>query len=485
MAITRRTVLQTGATAAVAGSLRGRPLHAAADTDVIVIGAGLSGLYAAMLLEESGLSVQVLEGRDRVGGRLLSARNVEGNPEWGGDSILGGYGRMQDVSARLGVELVDHQARRDLSPEAHKDPTNTELALRGQIVPMDQWPTHPLNTMPDGAKNRFPGRGFFQAVIGDHNPLEAFEDWLDPESAQYDTSIYEVFKSIGWSDAAIELNYNTNVQYGTSAHDISALMWFFTQAWFKLQGELDRVAFKAPGGNQSIPEAMAASLSGDVLLGKEVTGIRSEAGHAEVQCRDGSVHRAKRVICSMPIPTMRWLKFDPLLPSLKVQAIQTAPVQKITKVILVPTAPFWEEDGYSPAMWTDTDCGEVRALREGDDANRITCLMAWARGHLADKLDAMGDEAAMARVLADYETIRPAAKGKLEVAGIKSWQSDPFSAGDWAVWAPGTVTTHVKALIASAGRVHFCGEHTATSNRGMEGAMESGERAAFEVLDAI
>jgi monoamine oxidase len=485
MTISRRTILQSGATAALAGTIRPRPLRAANETDVIVIGAGLSGLYSAMLLEESGLSVQVLEGRDRVGGRLFSARNVEGNPEWGGDSILGGYGRMQDVSARLGVELVDHQARRDLSPEAHKDPTNTELALDGKIIPMDQWPTHPLNKMPEGAKNRFPGRGYFQAVIGEHNPLEAFEDWLDAESAQYDTSIYDVFKSIGWSDEAIELNYNTNVQYGTSAHDISALMWFFTQAWFKLQGELDRVAFKAPGGNQSIPEAMAASLSGDVILCKDVVGIRQESGRVEVHCRDGSVHRAKRVICSMPIPTMRWLNFDPLLPSLKAQAIQTAPVQKITKVILVPKEPFWEEDGYSPAMWTDTDCGEVRALREGEDANKITCLMAWARGHLADKLDVLGEEGAMARVLQDYETIRPAAKGKLEVAGIKSWQSDQFAAGDWAVWAPGTVTTHVKALIAAADRLHFCGEHTATSNRGMEGAMESGERAAFEVLDVI
>ena len=59
-------------------------------SDVIVIGAGLSGLYSAILMEETGLKVRVLEGRDRVGGRLFSARDVEGNPEWGGDSILGG-----------------------------------------------------------------------------------------------------------------------------------------------------------------------------------------------------------------------------------------------------------------------------------------------------------------------------------------------------------------------------------------------------------
>ena len=484
MSTNRRTALKTAGAAVVAAAVESKRARAA-DPDVIVIGAGLSGLYAAMLLEESGASVQVIEGRDRVGGRLFSARDVEGNPEWGGDSVLGGYGRMQDTAARVGIELVDHQSRRDLTPEAHEDPTSTELALRGKLIPKSEWSTHALNRMPDGAKARFPGRGYYQAIIGDNNPLEAFEDWLDPESAQFDTSIYNFFKSLGWSDAAIELNYNINVQYGTSAHDISALMWFYTQAWFKLQSDIDRVAFKAPGGNQSIPEAMAAFLKGEVHLGKEVVGVRSESGHAEVHCKDGSVYKAKRVICSMPIPTMRWLKWDPLLPPNKAKAIHTVPVQKVTKVILVPTAPFWEEDGFSPAMWTDSECGEVRALREGDDAKRITCLMAWARGHLADRLDVLGEEGAQQRVLDAYTEIRPAAKGKLEMAGVKSWQTDRFTAGDWAVFAPGQVTESVPGLMQPADRIHFCGEHTATSNRGMEGAMESGERAAFEALDLI
>lgn len=480
----RRTALKAAGSAALAANMKAKQSRAA-DPDVIIIGAGLSGLYAAMLLEESGATVQVVEGRDRVGGRLFSARHVEGNPEWGGDSVLGGYGRMQDTAARVGVRLVDHQARRDLTPESHEDPTSTELALRGKLIPKGEWPAHPLNKMPDGAKSRFPGRGFYQSVIGRNNPLEAFEDWLDPESAQFDTSIYDFFKSVGWSDEAIDLNYNINVQYGTSAHDISALMWFYTQAWFKLQSDIDRVAFKAPGGNQSIPEAMSAFLNSEVHLGKEVVGVRSEKSHAEVHCKDGSVFKAKRVICSMPIPTMRWLKWDPILAPNKLKAIHTVPVQKVTKVILVPTEPFWEDDGFSPAMWTDSACGEVRALREGEDANRITCLMSWARGHLADHLDVLGEEGAQQRVLDAYTEIRPAAKGKLEMAGVKSWQTDPFTAGDWAVFAPGQVTEGVPGLMHPADRIHFCGEHTATSNRGMEGAMESGERAAFEVLDAI
>jgi monoamine oxidase len=200
-----------------------------------------------------------------------------------------------------------------------------------------------------------------------------------------------------------------------------------------------------------------------------------------VHCYDGSVYRASRVVCSLPIPTMRWVKFDPLLPAAKAKAIRTVQVQKITKVIMVPKRPFWEDDGLSPAMWTDSDAGEIRAQREGEDSNTVTCLMAWARGHLADRLDTLGPQAAMARVLAAYEKLRPAAKGNLELAGIKSWQTDPFAGGDWAIWGPGQVTESLPALMEPANRIHFCGEHTATTNRGMEGAMESGVRAAFEV----
>ena len=483
-AINRRDFVKAG----VAAGVSARVANAAgvgADPDVIVIGAGLSGLNAMLLLEELGARAICLEGRERPGGRLLSHDSVTGNPEWGGDSILGAYARMQDTARRLNIPLIDHHARRDMSPEAHRDPSRVELALGGEVIPREQWPTHPLNAMPEGAADRFPGRGYFQSVIAGHNPLASFADWIEPDSARFDRSAYDFFKELGWSDAAIELNYNTNVQYGTSAHDVSMLMWYFVQAWFKLQSDVARVAYKVHGGNQRFADAMVNALAGEVHYGKRVIGIRNNPSDVAVHCHDGSVYRASRVVCSLPIPTMRWVKFDPLLPAAKAKAIRTVQVQKITKVIMVPRSPFWEEDGMNPAMWTDSDAGEIRALREGEDSNSVTCLMAWARGHLADRLDTLGSEAAMARVRKAYEQLRPAARGKLESAGVKSWQTDPFAGGDWAIWAPGQVIECLPALIEPAGRIHFCGEHTATANRGMEGAMESGERAAFEVWDQL
>jgi monoamine oxidase len=355
--ISRRRFVQAGLAAGVASQVPLVRASGGAKADVIVIGAGLSGLNAAYLLEELGAKTVVLEARERAGGRLFSHPSVAGNPEWGGDSMLGGYARMQDMARRLNLTLVDHAGRREMSPEAHSDPRRVELALNGSIIPLDDWPEHPLNAMPPGASDRFPGRGFFQGEIGKHNPLASFADWWKPGSAQYDRSAYEFFKELGWSDAAIELNYNTNVQYGTSAHDVSILMWYFVQAWFKRQGQTARVAYKVDGGNQRFPEAMAAALENEVHYGKAVVGIRSNTSDAEVHCYDGSVYRASHVVCSLPIPTMRWVKFDPLLPPAKAKAIRTVQVQRITKVIMVPTSPFWEEDGLSPAMWTDGDAG--------------------------------------------------------------------------------------------------------------------------------
>ena len=84
-------------------------------------------------------------------------------------------------------------------------------------------------------------------------------------------------------------------------------------------------------------------------------------------------------------------------------------------------------------------------------------------------MDRLGEEGAKARVIQEIETIRPAAKGKIEAAGFHSWQLDPFNGGDWAIWGPGQVTDLVNDVAKPHGRVHFCGEHTAQVNRGMEG----------------
>ena len=103
--ISRRSILKGISAIPVAAALG--PVRAQNRSKVIVIGAGLSGLNAALLLEEQGIDVQVIEGRSRVGGRVLSHRNVNGNPESGGTSFGPGYARLMDACKRFKVGLID------------------------------------------------------------------------------------------------------------------------------------------------------------------------------------------------------------------------------------------------------------------------------------------------------------------------------------------------------------------------------------------
>ena len=148
----------------------------------------------------------------------------------------------------------------------------------------------------------------------------------------------------------------------------------------------------------------------------------------------------------------------------------------------MPKKKYWEQDGLNPNMYTDGLPGTVIAEHKGEKPEDITSLTVWARGHSATWLDQLEPKDAVTAVLRSIEKLRPAAKGHLEVRAWKSWSRDPFSGGDWAVWKPGQVNAFAREVAKPHGRIHFCGEHTSVSNRGMEGAMESGERAALEVL---
>jgi len=136
-------------------------------------------------------------------------------------------------------------------------------------------------------------------------------------------------------------------------------------------------------------------------------------------------------------------------------------------------------------MWTDTAAGWLMVNRFDEDPNVITSLTAWCRGYNATRIDQLSPEDGKKLVISELERIRPAAKGKLDAAYIKSWVRDPFSGGDYAIWGPGQVKNFVLEVGKAHGRIHFAGEHTGLSNRGMEGAMESAERVTQEVLQEI
>lgn len=475
--LNRRSMIQAIGAATLLASAP-HVLRAQNRSDVIVIGAGLSGLAAALLVQEAGMSVRVLEGRDRIGGRVLSYRNIPGNPEAGGTSFGPGYARLVDAAQTHGVDLID------LTPIVPFF-FQREFVLDNEFISAEAWPAHPRNPFPEQFKKMMPWM-YIPMVIGQNNPLETADAWLAPENASLDVSLHDYLTQLGQSEKIIQLGYNTNVSWGNSAHDVSTLMVLFAYAFTDMQRQLTTggkvLGYTAKGGNQAIPEGMANALKNEVLLNRDVVGIRSNDDGAEVHCADGAVFRADRVICSIPFAALKRIKIDPMLTGKQAKAIQTLESQIINQVHMVAKTPFWEEDGKSPNMFTSSLCGMVVAERKGDVPEDITSLTSWVRGPNAAYLDQIDEADARRMIVTDIERLRPAAKGQLEVIEYKSWYRDPFSAGDWAVWQPGQVSDFGNAVATPHGRIHFCGEHTAVSNRGMEGALESGERAALEVL---
>jgi monoamine oxidase len=477
-AMNRRTLLKVIGAASVAMAAP-RVLHARNKSDVLVIGAGLSGLNAALLLQESGLNVRVIEGRNRIGGRVLSYRNIPGNPEAGGTAFGPGYARLVDAARTHGVGLIDITP---ITPYFFQ----RELVLDNEFIPANAWPDSPKNPFKGPARETMPW-AYLPMLLGTKNPLKTTDAWLAPEHANLDISLHDYLVQLGQSDEIIQLAYNTNPNWGTSSYDVSTLMVLFSYAFQGLQMQLTANSnikgYTAEGGNQAIPEAMANALKNEVHLNCPVIGIRSNSDGVEVHCADGSVYRADRVVCSLPCSVLNRIHIDPLVTGMQARAIQTLESQVINQLHIVPKKPFWEEDGKNPNMFTNSLCGMVVAEHKGNRPENITSLTVWIRGHYAQWLDQLPEKDAVAAIVADIERLRPAAKGQLEVVEYKSWYRDPFSAGDWAVWQPGQVSTLAPYVGQPHGRIHFCGEHTAISNRGMEGALESGERVAFEVMD--
>lgn len=478
--LSRRHFMQAaGATAlALAGT---RALRAQKSADVIVIGAGLSGLAAALLLQDAGVKVKVIEGRERVGGRVLSFRTLPGSPEAGGTSFGPGYARLVNMANTHGVGIIE------LTPVLQYYGTR-ELFLDGAHIPLANWPNHPRNPFPDDARE-IPPWAYMGAFLARANPLKTTDAWVDPANAGLDMSYHDWLKSLGQSDAIIDLAYNTEPTHGNSAHDVSALMMMQVASFIAAQRSLAKPGqspfLTAEGGNQSIPEAMAAALHTEIDFGRNVSAIRSESDQTTVVCTDGAQYKADYVICSVPCPVLRRIRMEPMLTGAQARAVQTLDSQIINQAHMVAGSPFWKEDGMSPNMFSDgLVCGLV-GEHKGANPDEVTSLTAWIRGNDAALLDQMPEAEARAAVIADIEKLRPAAKGRLEMVEYKSWYRDPFSSGDWAVWKPGQISDFANAISVPNGRIHFCGEHTAVSNRGMEGALESGERVALEVLDRV
>ena len=477
----RRRFIGSGASAlAVAGlPCAARAVTSYKGLDAIVIGAGLSGLYAARLLQEQGLNVVTLEGRNRIGGRVYTLMDVPGRPEAGGEWMGANYARMIDTANKLNLEM--------LGPDEVSDIREWCYRIRGEYILASDWPDHPLNPMQGDDRQVLPHRMLFE-LSHKNNPLsgQPLDAWITPEFARFDIPQTQYLtEHLGFNEETIRLMnvvIHTDHMDNTSAlHEMRryAVGEFNVSRALANAGQPAWVQIK--GGNSRLPEAMAASLANPVELNKTVYALEDKGTEVTVHCMDGTRYTARQVICSMPYPVLRKVKFSPRLPARMESAIDEIDYGTSIQVHFLIRKHFWEQDELPGSMWTDEPFERFGVHHRGPNGEP-TSAVAFINGNEAYKYDLMTDEQVIAFTMRELERARPSLKGALEPLGIQSCHREVHGGGDWVFWRPGQVSRFAAHMREAHGNIHFAGEHTALLERGMEGAFESGERAAVDAL---
>lgn len=456
----RRDIL-TGSSAALVAGATPRSAWGATQADVVIIGAGLAGLTAAQRLEAAGLKIIIIEGENRVGGRLHTLDDLPGRPEAGGIQVGRGYRHLRDVAQKLGIELVE-------GPGGGAGTTESRSALfhiNGQTVTANDWPVSPANRLATAEKRIQP------LALGFHygsklRQLTNVADWMAADPA-LDISYAQALRMAGASVEALRLiqaNFN-----GNALAAMSQLSIMRSTAIFRA-GPGPTAIIK--GGSQRLPEAMAAALAAQVRQQQIVSAITEDAGGVTVSLTGGQSIRAAQAICTIPFAALRQVKLSgPIALPIR-RIIASLPYTFASFAYLSASEPFWKTDGQPETLWTDDPLlGRVFVL--GDSP---PMLKAWITGASALALDRMAPEAAGRAMISRIEAARPAAKGRLKLERILSWQKNPMARGIYHHIGTGQAATLAQAVQTKGHRLHFAGEHMGHHSSGMEAALESGDR---------
>lgn len=473
----RRQFLAAASAAASAVALQGCTTATLANerwrsVDVIVIGAGLAGLNAAMLLEAAGMQVTVLEASHRIGGRVYTLDDVPGTPETGGTQIGYAYQRIIETASQLKLQLIPNGRSPLLSDE------RIVYVIGGQRFTRAEWMGSPRNPFTDAMRGTPPDR-LLGRLIG-ANPLASVSAWREPANAIYDIPVRDHLRAKGVSADALHL-LSVNNSYGDSLAATSLLNLYYTQANITEIMKTPGPTLGVAGGNQRLPEAMANSLREPILTNQRVVAIEKNGDTHEVTTEAGRKYRARFVVCSLPLPAMRSVTFSPALPAAFQLAIQQVPYARVTQLHLAVKRPFWVDDGLAPYVWSD---GLLERVFPSDPraTGMPQTLTCWINGAETARWDALTDADCEKLARAEMAKIFPSSAGAISLAKRISWHNSNLAGGAWANWAPGQVGRFARIVTEPVGQLHFAGEHCGIGVRGLEGAMASGEQVARAIL---
>ncbi|GAB1197765.1 hypothetical protein APSETT444_007068 [Aspergillus pseudonomiae] len=449
--------------------------------DVVVVGAGLSGLQAAQIVQAAGFKVCVVEAIDRVGGKTLTAKSCEK-----GFNDLGASW-INDTNQS---EMFKLYQRYGIDTEVQRDRGHTLIqSAEGSVVkvPYGELPGDP-NALLD----------LLQVFRDECSLIDLDDPTSSARAREIDQLTFRDF-CIGkiQSESAVTIADVLSVSLlGVESYEVSAL---FMLLYFKSGAGIDNIIsdqknggqyLRNRQGNQTIARKMAEELGpGVVLLRQPVTSIdQSRRGHCVVQTQGGATFECQRVIVSVPSSLYHKIEFNPPLPEKKLALSENTTTGYYTKVVYVFKEPWWQKAGFSGVL--DSEKGPIIFSRDTsvpvDDQWAITCFMAGDKGRQWSKMPrASRHQQAweqFSRAFGQYVEV-PQPVNVLEM----EWTKEAYFLGaPCPITTPGTLSIVGKDIAAPFGHVHFVGTETSRVWRGyMEGAIQSGQRGGAEVVKAL
>jgi monoamine oxidase len=431
---------------------------------VVVAGGGLAGLAAARDLDARGAAVTVIEARDRVGGRALTARApfLDGqHAEAGGDLIDGSHAEIRRLVDELGLSLV--RILRSGFTYARRDG-----AGRVRIVGRDAaggW-TRIAASLSDLARRYRLAERRWDSPIAANLARRSVADWLDETRADPDIRATATGLRGFFLADPDELS-------------LIALVDQFAEDDVTVAENIYRVE----GGNDRVATVMAEALGSRVQLQTELVAV-SQRGR-QVRASVKHTRRVSQIVCdylvvALPAPLLRRVPITPALPAQQHDALARLSYGRATKTLLQFSRPFWRRPRQPRAFGSAEAFGAVWDGNE-EQRGRMGILSLMAGGSASDLTQAITDRDGPAGLVHELEWL---GAGSAELTRSRQivWEADPWSRGGYAYFEPGFDPEWRAWLARPAGRIFFAGEHTSLRWQGyLNGAVETGRRAAAEV----
>ena len=474
-ALSRRSVVAGAAgigVAAASGALTACAPQNDVDTaDVIVVGAGLSGLCSARELVRQGKDTLVLEARDRVGGRMVRKSVIDGGwIDLGGQWIGPTQTNILSLAESLGVKHFYSYANGRTVLRYN----GASSAIDGGFPPGTASPL--MSTAEVAEANRVWAQ--FRSLAATAN---VERPWLTPDSAALDAQTVTSWltTATGSDFARFCVSYWVLSQEGGDPSATSMLFALTSYAAGPEEQQPEQWLFEGAAGQ--IPERIADELGERIVLEQPVLQIAQDTHGATVTTSDAD-YRAEFVVVAIPPYLAGAIDYSPPLPAHRMQLTQRAPMGSVIKYAAIYPTAWWRSKGLSGTTVSDRDVLATADSSPPDGKPGI--LTGFVIGPAAIRLANQSADARKRMVISDLvayfgeEAMRPVQFFEM------NWPAEKWTGGAYnAVLAPNTLTTYGSAMAESVGRIHWAGTEMSPKWTGyFEGAVLAGYAAAHAVL---